>query len=279
LVYDPDKRYRKEDYLSDYARLFNSVEVDQWFWSLFSGGPRLPEPSTVRTYAESVPDDFVFVVKAPNALTLTHAYGPRTGPAGRATPGPSNPHFLSLDLLRRFLDLLRPLGPKLGPVMFQFEYLSRKKMGSAGEFLDRFGEFIDRAPSGFLYGLETRNPNYLTPEFFEFLRGRGLGYVGLEGYYMPRLADVFARLRPRLERFCVLRLHGSGREEIEQAAGRRWDKIVTLRTGEIQALAGIVGSNLRAGVLTYVNVNNHFEGSAPLTIERLFAALEEGNQG
>lgn len=31
LMYDPDKRYRPDDYLPDYARYFNTVEIDQWF--------------------------------------------------------------------------------------------------------------------------------------------------------------------------------------------------------------------------------------------------------
>ena len=48
LVYDPDKRYRPDDYLADYAKYFNTVEIDQWFWSLFPTGVRLPDLDTVR---------------------------------------------------------------------------------------------------------------------------------------------------------------------------------------------------------------------------------------
>ena len=60
LFYDPSKNYKPDDYLGDYARHLNSVEIDQWFWSLFPGGIKLPEISMVKTYAGSVPDDFVF---------------------------------------------------------------------------------------------------------------------------------------------------------------------------------------------------------------------------
>ena len=74
LYYDETKTYCPNDYLPDYAKHLDSVEIDQWFWSLFPGGLRLPEPETVRVYAESVPDDFVFTIKAPYALTLTHYY-------------------------------------------------------------------------------------------------------------------------------------------------------------------------------------------------------------
>jgi uncharacterized protein YecE (DUF72 family) len=73
LVYDGGRGYRPEDYLADYARHFATVEIDQWFWSLFAGGVRLPDPDVVRRYAASVPEEFRFSIKAPNAITLTHA--------------------------------------------------------------------------------------------------------------------------------------------------------------------------------------------------------------
>ncbi len=273
LIYDPDKSYRPEDYLADYAEYLNSVEVDQWFYSLFPGGVKLPERATVKEYARSVPKGFTFTVKAPNALTLTHSYGPGSG--GRRGPmGALNPNFLSLDLLRGFLDRLSPLGPKLGPVMFQFEYLNRRKMPSAAEFWERFGGFIDRAPTGFLYALETRNPNYLTPEFFQRLSGLGVGYVGLEGSYMPHLATVFARLKPALERFCVLRLHGGIREDMDRRSSARWNAITGPQGRLLRAVARIVQDNIRKKVLTYVTISNHLEGSAPLTIVRFLEALK-----
>lgn len=273
LIYEPDKTYRAEDYLADYAQRLNSVEVDQWFWSLFSGSARLPEPRTVESYGKAVPDGFVFTVKAPNALTLTHHYGAKSGAAGERT-GPPNPHFLSHDLLQKFLDLLAPWGKKLGPIMFQFEYLNKQKMPSREAFQERFGTFIRQAPKGPAYALETRNPNYLTPEFFAFLKEIGVGFVGLEGYYMPPLAAVFEKIDTRTALFLVLRLHGSERLGIEKVTGEHWDRIVTPRSESLQAAARIVRVNRRRKVMTYLNVNNHFEGSAPLTIERFLKELE-----
>ncbi len=273
LIYDPEKSYRPEDYLADYARSLNSVEVDQWFYSLFPAGVKLPEGATVRAYARSVPKYFKFSVKAPNALTLTHYQAHGTG-AKQGPLGAPNPNFLSRDLLRRFLDRLSPLGPKLGPVMFQFEYLNRRKMPSAAEFWERFGGFIDRAPGGFQYALETRNPSYLTPEFFGRLSALGLGYVGIEGYYMPHLPTVFSRLKPALEGFCVLRLHGGSREDMGRRASAKWDSITTPQGRLLRGVARIVRSNIRRKILTYVNFSNHLEGSAPRTIVRFLEALK-----
>ncbi len=272
LYYDPAKTYGPNDYLPDYATHVDSVEVDQWFWSLFPGGVRLPEKRTVETYASSVPNDFVFTVKAPNALTLTHYYTRQ--PAQYAGyGGQPNDHFLDLELLDRFLERLSPLGRKLGPIMFQFEYLNRKKMPSRDAFLDRFGEFIDRAPKGFQYAVESRNPNYLSKPFFDVLEARKIGYVYIEGYYMPPIGQLFEKFHPATAEYNVIRLHGGDRLEIEEATAEMWNRIVAPKPDGIAAAARIVRENTRLGIRTFLNVNNHFEGSAPLTIERFLEAL------
>ncbi|MEW5900071.1 MAG: DUF72 domain-containing protein [Acidobacteriota bacterium] len=272
LLYGEGKDYRSDDYLSDYARHLNSVEVDQWFWSLYPGGVRLPEMRVVRQYADAVPDDFVFTVKAPNALTLTHFYAKQPA-AYAAHAGKPNSHFLSQDLLRQFLERLAPLGRKLGPIMFQFEYLNREKMPSGEAFSERLQEFIGRAPQGFQYAVETRNPNYLGPAFLDCLRGLRLGFVYLEGYYMPPIKEVFAKYDPLTADFSIIRLHGGDRQEIERQSGGVWDRLITPKPESVRAAVDIVRANARRRSLTYVNVNNHLEGSAPLTILRLLQAL------
>jgi uncharacterized protein YecE (DUF72 family) len=272
LVYEKGKTYRPDDYLADYAKHLDSVEVDQWFWSLFPGGLRLPDPAVVRKYAKSVPDGFVFTVKAPNALTLTHFYAKQT-PAQAAFAGRPNPHFLDLELLGRFLEALAPMGSKLGPVMFQFEYLNKQKMPSKEAFLDRFGKFIDAAPKGYQYAVEIRNPNYLTEAFFAFLKDRGLGFVYLDGYYMPPIGQVFEKHKPETASFQVVRLHGGDRLEIEGETGEVWDKVVAPKPGGIAAAAKIVRANAKKRILTYLNLNNHFEGSAPLSARRFLDVL------
>jgi len=108
------------NYLAEYAQHYDTVEVDQWFWSLFAPDRVvLPQPNVVTEYAAAVPKEFRFAVKLPNALTLTHFHQ-----AARTDPLVPNPHFLSLDVLHGFLDRLAPMRDKLGPLMLQFGYLS-----------------------------------------------------------------------------------------------------------------------------------------------------------
>ena len=275
LIYEAGKSYRPDDYLRDYAKILDSVEVDQWFWSLFPGRVRLPEPKIVGAYEKSVPEGFTFTVKAPNALTLTHFY--KNQPAGSASFADQlNPNFLDEALLRRFLDLLSPLGRKLGPIMFQFEYLNKKKMPSAEAFYDRFGAFIRKAPEGFQYAVEIRNQNYYSPAFFKFLKEHGLGFVYLDGYYMPPIGKVFEDFAPETADFQVIRLHGGDRLEIEGETGEVWNKIVAPKPEGLKSAAKIVRANVRKRVQTYVNFNNHYEGSAPLSIRRFLETLGPG---
>jgi uncharacterized protein YecE (DUF72 family) len=272
LIYEPLKTYRPDDYLVDYAKKLDSVEVDQWFWSLFPGSLRLPVPAAVRLYAKSVPDDFIFTVKAPNALTLTHFYAKQT-PHNASYANKPNPAFLDHDLLCRFLDALAPLHSKLGPIMFQFEYLNKQKMASKEVFFERFGAFIDAAPKGYQYAVEIRNPNYFSPAFFGFLKDHKLGFVYLDGYYMPPIGQIFDKFNPETASFQVIRLHGVDRLEIEGETGEVWNKVVAPKPGGLKAAARIVRANAKKRVLTYLNLNNHFEGSAPLSIGRFLDVL------
>jgi hypothetical protein len=62
------------------------------------------------------------------------------------------------------------------------------------------------APRDYQYAIETRNPNYLTPEFFDFLREHGLAHVFLDGYYMPPIADILEQCNTFTSGLSVIRL-------------------------------------------------------------------------
>lgn len=278
LIYDQAKSYRADDYLADYARHLTTVEIDQWFWSLFPSGITLPSTDTVKQYAESVPDDFRFTVKAPNAITLTHYYGKQPSSAAEFANRP-NDRFLGLDLLNRFLERLSPMGSKLGPIMFQFEYLNRQKMPSLVAFLERLDGFLAGAPKGFKYAVEIRNPNWLSPAFFELLTRHGAGFVFLEGYYMPHIGEVWDRFHPATADFAIVRLHGPDRSKIEEMSGEQWDRILDPHPEGLTAAATIIRANAARKAVTFVNVNNHFEGSAPRSIGRLLEVLAKEGSG
>lgn len=262
LVYSSRK---PANHLQEYSQHYTTVEVDQWFWSLFAGDKVvLPKPSVVREYAASVPENFTFCVKAPNSVTLTHHY--KRGKSGPLLP---NPYFLSVDLMNRFIDSLETLRPNLGPVIFQFEYLNKKKMSGVGEFFDRLGEFVKQLPSDFSYFVELRNPNWLNTKYFEFLAEKGLYHVFLQGYYMPSIFDLYREHREHVVDMAVIRLHGPDRKGIEEQTGKDWSQIVMAKDQDIERLVGMVADMQLRNVKPHIYVNNHFEGSAPRTIEKI----------
>lgn len=268
LIYDPNKKYNPEDYLSDYSQYYNTVEIDQWFWSLFPTGAKLPNKNDVKVYAENVPDDFLFTVKAPNSITLTHYYA-KQSKSYKDYANKPNEYFLNPDLLKRFLEYLEPMGKKLGPVMFQFEYLNKEKMPSRKAFYEKLHTFFEKAPVGYQYAVECRNPNYLKPDLFEFLSAHNLGFVLLDGYYMPPIKEVIDAHNINTASFTIVRLQGMDRQGIEVITNENWNELVEKRDKDIQTLTECIQSNLSKKLLSIINVNNHYEGSSPLTIQRI----------
>jgi uncharacterized protein YecE (DUF72 family) len=267
LVYSAPKGI---DYLAEYAIKYDTVEIDQWFWSLFGESIRLPDPADVARYRESVPDGFRFTVKVPNSITLTHRYR-----KAKARPLVANPYFLAPALFEAFVSLLTPLDGLLGPLMFQFEYLNREKMATQQLFQEQLERFREHLPETYQFGVEVRNAQYLNSSYFEFLARARFSPILLDGYWMPPLTEVYRQWRPWAAdcEFVVIRLLGPDRKGIEKRTGKRWDRIVSPRSQQLDDIAGIAGDLLELGVDVYVNVNNHYEGSAPLTIERLDGLL------
>jgi len=255
-------RERHYEYLPEYAEKFNAAEVDQWFWSLMDNGSiRMPKTSDVKKYAELTPEDFRFTIKAPNSITLTHFYKSEK----------TNKSFLSKDLLNDFVSILEPMKNKLGAIMFEFEYLNKTKMASLADFIKAFGKFAESLPKDITFAIETRNPNYLKKDFFNLLKEYNLGFVLIDGYYMPPAIKVYEEFNEYMKALpaLIIRLLGKDRQGIEKATAKTWNKIVEPRDETIAEIAKILLDFSKMKVPLYVNVNNHFEGSAPLTIQKI----------
>lgn len=261
----------KPEYLKEYAQHFNTVEIDQWFWSLHGVDTvSLPKPQLVEEYVNAVPEDFRFSVKVPNSITLTHFYRKK-----KNTPLQVNPHFLSIDLLTKFLEKLEPMRSRLGPLMFQFEYLNKQKMSSQQTFQQQFGEFMAQCPQGYSYSLEIRNPQWLNPSYFTFLKQTNLYHVFLQGYYMPPIFPIYETFVDWINDVAIIRLHGPDRQGIEKKSSGQWNIVIESKDQEIPSVVQILRDLLARNVTVYLNVNNHYEGSAPLTIEKISRILRE----
>lgn len=260
----------KNNYLYEYSQKYNTVEIDQWFWSLFTKDKiSLPQQHVVQLYARSVPEDFKFTIKVPNSITLTHFYRKSKNEALV-----ENPHFLSNSLLEQFLSKLDHMRDKIAVLMFQFEYLNKIKMASQSEFLSRILNFISNCDGSYIYAIESRNPNYLNRTYFQFLNEHNLGHVFLEGYYMPPMVDIYAKYAHLLKSPIIIRLHGPSRTDIETKSQGIWNRILEPKDQELARITKIIEEMHAKNLDVYVNVNNHYEGSAPLTIEKIQKLME-----
>jgi hypothetical protein len=70
-----------------------------------------------------------------------------------------------------------------------------------------------------------------------------------------------------------MRLHGGGREEIELETKGVWNAIVEPKDKELAGIADMIRDLENRKINAFINVNNHYEGSSPLTISRLEALI------
>lgn len=255
-----------KNYLQEYSKKFDTVEIDQWFWSLFSNSKIvLPQKKVVEEYKQSVPKDFLFTIKVPNSITLTHFYKESKEDELRI-----NPSFLSVDLFNQFLETIEPIKDKIGCLIFQFEYLNKQKMKSLSEFQNKFLEFRSQIKNDSPpIGIEIRNPNYLNEKYFTFLSEQKIAPVLLEGYYMSPITETYSKFKKQFKNLMVIRLHGTDRKGIEEIANNNWSQIYINRDKEILSIVEMIRDLQKNEIDLFVNVNNHFEGSAPITINKI----------
>jgi len=245
------------DYLAEYATRYNTVEIDQWFWAL-------PEPATAAQYASVTPADFRFTVKLPNSLTLTHVYPTKTEPVRRP-----NREFLSVPLFQDVLARLEPLHQRIGMLMLQFGYLNKEKMSSREAFLEQLGAFVSAVPRTLPLAIELRNAHWINQRYFEFLAEYGLAHVFLQGYFMPPIFETWNKYGGLVRDSVVVRLHGPDREGIERETGEQWNQIIAPKDEDLDRLVEMMQDMRDRSLTVYLNINNHYEGSAPRTILRL----------
>ena len=121
-----------------YGERFQSVEINNTFY-------RLPKASVLETWAEEVPADFRFVLKA--SQRITHMQ--RLKDAG--------------DLVSYLLKVAGTLKERLGPLLFQLPPYLKKD-------LPRLREFLALLPPDRLSAFEFRHESWLDEEVFSVLR-------------------------------------------------------------------------------------------------------------
>lgn len=197
-VFYPAKLPQKRE-LAYAATIFRSIEINGTFYSL-------QRPEYFEAWAAETPDDFVFSVKGPRFITHIKRLKDVKAPLA---------NFLASGVLR--------LGPKLGPILWQFPPNFRfepKKLESFLKMLPHDTETAaalarrhDKRLSGrsalktdakrqVRHAMEIRHNSFVTPEFIELLRTYDVALVCADAVEWPRLMDITSD-------FIYCRLHGS----------------------------------------------------------------------
>jgi len=269
IVYDGDFAQTKlsREGLEAYGAhpLLKSVSLDRSFYGPLSVADYL-------RYAQQVPDDFRFVVKAPASVTDAVIRGRRGEPSG------PNPTFLDADLAtREFVQpCLEGLGRKAGVLVFQFSPLPDQMLAQPAALIDRLAAFFAALPplppeaDGTRYAIEIRDASLLTPRFIRALAALGVRYcVGLHAR-MPdplRQAAALALLDGDAPGPLIVRwsLHGGFKYEQAKAKYEPFDKLVDEDPATRSALAELAARYALAGQPVIITINNKAEGSAPLS--------------
>lgn len=151
--YPPD--LSEEDWLAYYAEKLQSVEINNTFYGL-------PQKETVEKWREEVPEDFIFSVKA--SRYITHL---------KKLKDPSEP-------VENFLDKVKLLKEKLGPVLFQLPPHWKAD-------IERLDKFTKSLPTGYRYVFEFRDHSWNGGDVYSLLKDRGMSFCiyDLAGYQSP----------------------------------------------------------------------------------------------
>jgi uncharacterized protein YecE (DUF72 family) len=279
IVYGDDYSSQKlsRDGLDAYGAhpLLKSVSIDRSFYAPLSIADYL-------RYAQQVPDDFRFVVKAPASVTDAVVRGSRGEPAG------PNPAFL--DARIAIDEFVRPcldgLGRKAGALVFQFSPLPDALLADPTGLIERLTAFfaalppLPAEPDSPRYAIEIRDSILLTPRFIRALAASGVRYcVGLHAR-MPdplRQAAALALLDGDTPGPLVVRwsLHGGFKYEQAKAKYDPFDRLVDEDPHTREALADLAARYVLAGQPVLITINNKAEGSAPLSCIELAKAIAE----
>lgn len=151
-----------------------SIEVNGTFYGT-------QKPATFRKWAFEVPDGFVFSLKGPRYAVNRRVL---------AEAG---------DSIQRFLNSgITELGPKLGPLLWQFAPSKKFDAADFGGFLELLPKQFDGRP--LRHVVEVRHDSFKTPEFIALLRKFAIPPVFSEHETYPAIADiagdfVYARLQ------------------------------------------------------------------------------------
>ena len=236
---------QSRDFLSQYATQFATVEVDSTFYGC-------PSARTVNNWDDRTPDSFIFSVKIPQVIT--HEKG-----------------LVDCDSeFEEFVKTMGILGPKLGPMVFQFPFFDRWRFPKQDSFLAVLARFLKKLPTDHKFVVEIRNKNWLDARFAGMLREHKVALALTDTSFVPRPWEMKEKFDLVTAAFTYVRWLGD-REGIEKQT-TTWDKAIVDRHEDLTNWVGLFRQFVSRNLKIFAYANNHYAGHGPATV-KLFMDL------
>jgi len=161
------ERTKSNEYLTEYARQFGTVEIDNTFY-------RIPSKTSLEKWFKQTPPSFLFSAKFPQIIT----------------------HRKMLkdcdSELQLFLDRIFTLQSKLGPLLLQFP------PAFGPEKIFRLKDFLPTLPSNHKYAIEVRNRKIVNDKLYSVLIENNVALTLSTNPFLPeteRITADFAYIR------------------------------------------------------------------------------------
>ncbi len=234
-----------ERWLEFYARYFPAVEIDSTFY-------HAPSESSVLRWAESTPASFRFSCKLPRHIT--HVCRLRDCGA----------EFTA------FLRVLEPLAAKLQVILIQLP----------PSFVPREGRpalrnFLEQLPRDFRFAIEFRHPGWHRPQVIRLLQKYRVCWVWADTSPLNERNLAPFELWPQTADFIYVRLLGDYATKYDGDGKQvhRYGRLLWKREAAVESWALKIERHLGEVRNVWAFVNNHFEGFAPETCQRLAEKL------
>ncbi len=234
-----------ERWLEFYARHFPAVEIDSTFYNP-------PSEIAVARWAESTPASFRFSCKLPREIT--HARRLRDCGAE----------------LSAFLRAIEPLAPKLHVVLIQLPPSFAPKAERPV-----LRTFLEQLPRDFRFAIEFRHPGWHRPQVVRLLEKHRVCWVWADTSPLNERNLAPFELWPHTTDFIYLRLLGdySTKYDGDGKQQHSYGRLLWKREAALESWALKIERHLDEARNVWAFVNNHYEGFAPETCQRLAQRL------
>jgi uncharacterized protein YecE (DUF72 family) len=241
------KGMQSRDFLSYYATQFPTVEIDSTFYGC-------PSARTVSNWGARTPDDFIFSVKVPQIITHEKA-------------------LVDCDSeFEEFVKTMDILGPKLGPMVFQFPVFDKWRFPKQHNFLAVLIPFLKKLPADHKFVVEIRNKTWLDAKFAEMLREHKIALALTDTSFVPRPWEMKEKFDLITADFVYVRWLGD-RKGIEKQT-TTWDMTIVDRSSDLKNWVDLLKEmvNTKKILKMFAYANNHYAGHGPATV-KLFTEL------